>query len=45
MPLLNLKIERHSLHDMDILPERSKLSKHHHLLVDVLREDLEGTVL
>ena len=45
MSLLDLKTDRHPLHDMDILPERSKHLEHHDLLVDVLREELEDTVL
>ena len=44
MSLLDLKVDRHTSHDMDILPERSKHLEHHDLLVDVLREELEDTV-
>ena len=44
MSLLDLRTDRHTLHVMDILPEGSKRSEHHDLLVDVLREELEDTV-
>ena len=45
MSLLDLKIDRHISEDLDILSERSKHLEHHDLLVDVLREELEDTVL
>jgi len=41
MSLLDLKIDRHTLNDTDGSSERPK---HHDLLVDVLREELEETV-
>ena len=44
MSLLDLKIDRRTLPDMDKLSELSTSLEHHDLLVDVLREEFEESV-
>ena len=44
MSLLDVKIDRHRLTEMDNPPERFKRLNHHDLLVDVLREEFEESL-